>query len=147
MTLKVDQGHRQWAMAQFNRPHWPSMSLYRFWDSQRRIMACPWIIGKECHHSVDHIPLPMILSVRHCKYSYLIELLEKLKNIVTLKSGLGGHTRSLEMAPFDRLQTSSYLRYTVPILYHFRNIKCRLMACPWNSSFESFKVIDNSAIW
>jgi len=41
MTLKVDQGHRQWAMAQFNRPHWPSMSLYRFWDSQRRIMACP----------------------------------------------------------------------------------------------------------
>jgi len=36
-----------------------------------------------------------------------------LNNITTLKSRLGGHSRSLEMTPFDRSHTNSYWCSTV----------------------------------
>jgi len=47
MTLKVDQGHWRWHNSTGTHDFLlvvcsnNASTLYRFWDSQRRIMACP----------------------------------------------------------------------------------------------------------
>jgi len=48
----------------------------------------------------------------------IFELLT-LKNMLTLKSTLKGHCKSLELAPFDRPHTTSYWRLIVTVVLSY----------------------------
>ena len=67
-----------------------------------------------------------------------------LKNAVTLKTGLGGPARSLEICTYDFLLTF-YSNYG-SISCRFWDIQCRKMSWPWNWGQRSLKVIESCTI-
>ena len=72
----------------------------------------------------------------------------RLQIAVTLKSGLGFPSTSLNMSPFDRAHDfllTFYSNYG-SISCCFWDIQCRKMSWPWNPSQRSLKVIECGTI-
>ena len=88
--------------------------LYRFRDTERRIMTSPWNLGQglfkineKWQNSIDHVRL-RTLSLQVDLTSCTVSELFDVEEYRYLEIWVRGHWRLLEVTPFDRSHTSFY---------------------------------------
>jgi len=97
------------------------------------------------HHSIDCIWFPISVSIETLSLRSPIIEIFNFKHTVTLKTGLGGPSGSLEMSPCDRAHKTSYWRsiVTVALLCRFWDNWMAL----WKNLISSTSTEPNNSIY